>query len=96
MTGSTDDTPSGKRRDEGWDETVLVWNASVARIPAPAVQPGSAPASPASKAALRRIAERAAQHQSDARTRIGDDPFSRSGPAEAGPEWCRTMLLLLR
>ncbi|MGH3006799.1 MAG: hypothetical protein ACRDOS_13070 [Gaiellaceae bacterium] len=42
MKGSADDAPPGKGRDEGWDETVLVWNATVARIPAPAVQPGSA------------------------------------------------------
>lgn len=31
--------PPGKGREEGWDETVLVWNATVARIPARAVQP---------------------------------------------------------
>jgi hypothetical protein len=33
--------------DEGWDEDVLVWNATVARIPAPAAQqdpPGDAAA----------------------------------------------------
>jgi len=42
MKASTDDAPPGEGRDEGWDETVLVWNATVARIPAPAVQPDSA------------------------------------------------------
>ncbi len=42
MKASADDAPPGKGRDEGWDETVLVWNATVARIPAPAVQPASA------------------------------------------------------
>jgi hypothetical protein len=29
------DQTSDERRDEGWDETVLVWNATVARVPAP-------------------------------------------------------------
>jgi hypothetical protein len=35
MKPSTDETEMDAR-DEGWDETVLVWNATVARIPAPA------------------------------------------------------------
>jgi hypothetical protein len=35
MKAGADDTPPGEERDEGWDETVLVWNATVARIPAP-------------------------------------------------------------
>ena len=42
MKASADDTPAGPGRDDGWDETVLVWNATVARIPAPAVQPDAA------------------------------------------------------
>lgn len=33
-----DDAPHG----DGWDESVLVWNATVARIPASAVQPDAA------------------------------------------------------
>jgi hypothetical protein len=33
------DEPQKEGRDEGWDETVLVWNATVARIRAPAIQP---------------------------------------------------------
>ncbi len=37
MKASADDTPAGPGRDDGWDETVLVWNATVARIPAPVV-----------------------------------------------------------
>jgi hypothetical protein len=42
MKASPDDASRDKGRDEGWDETVLVWNATVARIPAPAVQPDAA------------------------------------------------------
>ncbi|MGH3091574.1 MAG: hypothetical protein ACRDOP_17450 [Gaiellaceae bacterium] len=43
MKASADDAPPGEGREEGWDETVLVWNATVARIPTPAVlQPDSA------------------------------------------------------
>jgi len=42
MTASADDAPPRKDGDAGWDESVLVWNATVARIPAPAVQPDSA------------------------------------------------------
>jgi hypothetical protein len=38
MKTRADDAPQGK----GWDESVLVWNATVARIPAPAVQPAAA------------------------------------------------------
>jgi hypothetical protein len=39
MKARTDDTEN-EARDEGWDETVLVWNATVARIPAPAAAAG--------------------------------------------------------
>ena len=42
MNASSDDTPPEKGPDEGWDEEVLVWNAKVARIPAPAVQQDAA------------------------------------------------------
>jgi hypothetical protein len=35
------DTPADKERDEGRDETLFVWNGTVARIPAP-VQPAVA------------------------------------------------------
>jgi hypothetical protein len=34
MKPSADDAPPSRRRDDGWDETVLVWNATVARVPA--------------------------------------------------------------
>ncbi len=37
-----DGAPPGEGRDEGWDETVLVWNATVVRIRVPAVEPDSA------------------------------------------------------
>ncbi len=36
---ASDDAPRERGSDEGWDETVLVWNATVARIPAPAATP---------------------------------------------------------
>ena len=39
MKASADDTALGHRRDDGWDESVLVWNATVARIPAHAALP---------------------------------------------------------
>jgi hypothetical protein len=42
MMAGAGDAPPGTERDEGWDETVLVWNGTVARIPATAVQPDSA------------------------------------------------------
>jgi hypothetical protein len=42
MKASVDDAPTGRRSDEGWDETVLVWNGTVARIPASGIQPDSA------------------------------------------------------
>ena len=42
MKASTDDAPPGRRRDERWDETVLVWNGTVATIPASGVQLDSA------------------------------------------------------
>ena len=39
MKASADDTEN-EARDEGWDEAVLVWNATVARISAPAAAAG--------------------------------------------------------
>jgi hypothetical protein len=36
------DAPPADERDEGWDESVLVWNATVATIPAPHASPDSA------------------------------------------------------
>jgi hypothetical protein len=45
MKASADNASPVERRDEGWDESVLVWNAKVTRIPPPAVrqdQAGSA------------------------------------------------------
>jgi hypothetical protein len=42
MKTRADDPPPGEERDQGWDETVLVWNATVVRIPAPAARPGAA------------------------------------------------------
>ncbi len=41
MKGRTDHAYPGDDQ-EGWDETVLVWNATVARIPAARVRPDSA------------------------------------------------------
>jgi hypothetical protein len=35
MKPSADQALSGEREEEGWDAAVLVWNATVARIPAP-------------------------------------------------------------
>jgi hypothetical protein len=32
---TSEESGSQRREDEGWDESVLVWNATVARIPAP-------------------------------------------------------------
>jgi len=34
MKASADDAPPGKGSGEGWDENILVWNATVAMIPA--------------------------------------------------------------
>lgn len=42
MKPGADDPQPSEERDEGWDETVIVWNATVARIPPPGVQAGSA------------------------------------------------------
>jgi hypothetical protein len=42
MNASTENASPGEETDEGWDETVFVWNATVARIPAPATEPDSA------------------------------------------------------
>jgi hypothetical protein len=39
MKKSTDGGGPGTRHDEGWDESVLVWNATVARIRARASEP---------------------------------------------------------
>ncbi|MGH3024165.1 MAG: hypothetical protein ACRDNI_10960 [Gaiellaceae bacterium] len=35
MTPDADDASPEQVPDEGWDEAVLVWNATVARIPPP-------------------------------------------------------------
>ena len=48
MKASGDEAPPGKGRGEGWDETVLVWNATVARIPAPSDTTGRREAGPSS------------------------------------------------
>ena len=45
MRASADETRK-KGPDQGWDETVLVWNATVARIPAPAGAAGRHEAGP--------------------------------------------------
>jgi hypothetical protein len=45
MKASADETQR-EGPDEGWDETVLVWNATVARIPAPANATGRREAGP--------------------------------------------------
>jgi hypothetical protein len=47
MKASAGDTEN-EARDEGWDETVLVWNATVARIPAPAAAAGRRESGPPS------------------------------------------------
>ena len=39
MTPDGDDGRHGEEPDEGWDETVLVWNATVARVPEAAARP---------------------------------------------------------
>jgi hypothetical protein len=45
MKASADETRKAGP-DQGWDETVLVWNATVARIPAPANAAGRREAGP--------------------------------------------------
>jgi hypothetical protein len=42
VKAAADRTPLAGRKDEGWDETVLVWNGTVATIPAPGIQSDSA------------------------------------------------------
>jgi hypothetical protein len=42
VKASADDAPPGKASGHGWHENVLVWNATVARIPSPAIQPDAA------------------------------------------------------
>ena len=42
MKESADDAPSGQGTGAGWDANVLVWNATVARILVPCVQPNPA------------------------------------------------------
>ena len=42
MTPSPDDAPPESMPDEGWDDAVLVWNATVARIPPPTARPDPA------------------------------------------------------
>jgi hypothetical protein len=43
---ASDETPRDGGQDGGWDETVLVWNATVARIPTPANATGRHEAGP--------------------------------------------------
>jgi hypothetical protein len=40
MRARADDASPAEGREEGWDETVLVWNATVARVPEPAAVEG--------------------------------------------------------
>jgi hypothetical protein len=42
MKASPGDSPPYERSVRGWDESVLVWNATVARIAAPPVERDSA------------------------------------------------------
>jgi hypothetical protein len=42
VRANADDAPHERGSGEDWDEDVLVWNATVARIPPPAVRPDSA------------------------------------------------------
>ena len=42
MSTDSSEAPPDETAKRGWDETVLVWNATVARIPAPAVHPDAA------------------------------------------------------
>jgi hypothetical protein len=51
MTASADETRK-KWPDEGWDETVLVWNATVARITTPGKTTGRREAGPSSSEPL--------------------------------------------
>lgn len=67
MKTSAGEAPPGKGRGEGWDETVLVWNATVARIPAAAVQPDSTLGSPQAE-----TNSPCKSKEADARTRPGD------------------------
>jgi pimeloyl-ACP methyl ester carboxylesterase len=68
MKAGADHTQPGDERAEEWDETVLVWNATVARIPATAVRPDSADdATGVAGGRPRRIAAR--QVEGDARCR---------------------------
>jgi hypothetical protein len=55
MRARTDDASPAEGREEGWDEAVLVWNATVARVPAPAAVEGddAEPESPGSAASFR-------------------------------------------
>ena len=50
MRARSDDVERGEGRDRGWDETVLVWNATVARITRPATKPESSETANASQA----------------------------------------------
>lgn len=40
MSAAGDDAPS-RHVDDGWDERLIVWNATVARVPAPGTKPES-------------------------------------------------------
>lgn len=46
MTTRPDDSRLPDARDEGWDRTLLVWNATVARIRPSVVDPNSPEAAP--------------------------------------------------
>jgi hypothetical protein len=41
MTANADDAPPAEGSGEDWDENLLVWNATVARVSPPAIPPGS-------------------------------------------------------
>jgi hypothetical protein len=42
MTAGPGDAPPDERGEQGWDDSVLVWNATVARIAAPVPEPDPA------------------------------------------------------
>ncbi len=54
MKPNGDDAPTDQERDDGWDEAVVVWNATMARIPAPPADRDSPQDSPRGSGPLRR------------------------------------------
>ncbi len=54
MKPNGDDAPTDQERDDGWDEAVVVWNATMARIPAPPADRDSPQDSPRGSSPLRR------------------------------------------